>query len=207
MASTKASSLYEDQTLWVKIMLRFPVYVTDVVGARYRQHPASATAASERSGQYDRLGPHAARVAFLRWVRAEAVQRRPGPLSVRGSVAACGLAAAGDEPEVSLTAAERAIWLDGPPPCGAASRWDRAETVPPRASSGRSASPSVAHDAAEHGRPVLRRPRVCVVSHIEFPGRHLVSARPCRNIVAANTLPWLSTRQVIRCRTRRPAAA
>ena len=25
--------LYEDQTLWVKLLLRFPVYVTDVVGA------------------------------------------------------------------------------------------------------------------------------------------------------------------------------
>jgi len=61
--------LYEDQTLWVKILLRFPVYVTDMVGARYRQHNASATARSEQSGEYDRMRPHPARLAFLTWVR------------------------------------------------------------------------------------------------------------------------------------------
>lgn len=62
-------SLYEDQTLWVKLLLRFPVFVTDVVGARYRQHNESATAQSERSGVYDRMRPHQARIAFLDWVR------------------------------------------------------------------------------------------------------------------------------------------
>ena len=45
------------------------MYVTDVVGARYRQHDASATAQSERSGAYDRMQPHRARTTFLVWVR------------------------------------------------------------------------------------------------------------------------------------------
>jgi glycosyltransferase involved in cell wall biosynthesis len=60
--------LYEDQTLWAKLLLRFPVYVTDVVGARYRQHERSATAHAERSGVYHYRRPHESRVAFLTWV-------------------------------------------------------------------------------------------------------------------------------------------
>ena len=105
-------SLYEDQTLWVKIMQRFPVYVTDVVGARYRQHPASATAASERSGHYDRLGPHAARVAFLRWVRSETEQAGPVDPAVARALRLAS-AAAGDE-AVELSAMDRAsVWVDG----------------------------------------------------------------------------------------------
>jgi glycosyltransferase involved in cell wall biosynthesis len=64
--------LYEDQTLWVKLFLRFPVYVTPVVGARYRQHLDSATARSEAAGVYARTRPHQARIAFLAWVREHA---------------------------------------------------------------------------------------------------------------------------------------
>jgi glycosyltransferase involved in cell wall biosynthesis len=60
--------LYEDQTLWAKLLLRFPIYVTDVVGARYRQHEQSTTAHAERSGVYHYRRPHESRVAFLTWV-------------------------------------------------------------------------------------------------------------------------------------------
>ncbi len=60
--------LYEDQTLWVKIMLRFPVFVSGHVTAWYRQHPGSVSAAAERDGDYDRLRPHSARGPFLDWV-------------------------------------------------------------------------------------------------------------------------------------------
>jgi glycosyltransferase involved in cell wall biosynthesis len=60
--------LYEDQTLWVKLFLRYPVYVSEFVGARYRQHDDSTSARSQRRGEYDRIGPHTARTAFLRWV-------------------------------------------------------------------------------------------------------------------------------------------
>lgn len=61
--------LYEDQTLWVKLFLRYPVYVSDFVGARYRQHGESVSARAERGGVYDRTHPHTARTVFLRWVR------------------------------------------------------------------------------------------------------------------------------------------
>ena len=61
--------LYEDQTLWVKLFLRYPVYVSEFAGARYRQHEDSMSARSERRGEYDRTGPHTARAVFLRWVR------------------------------------------------------------------------------------------------------------------------------------------
>lgn len=60
--------LYEDQTLWVKLLLRFPAYVTDVAGARYRQHGGSTTARSEQAGVYVRTRPHQARAAFLDWI-------------------------------------------------------------------------------------------------------------------------------------------
>jgi glycosyltransferase involved in cell wall biosynthesis len=65
----EAFHLYEDQTLWVKLMLRFPTYVTTVVGARYRQHEDSVTAHSQRAGVYIRTRPHQARIAFLTWVQ------------------------------------------------------------------------------------------------------------------------------------------
>ena len=68
----EAFDLYEDQTLWAKLLLRFPAYVTDAVGARYRQHDASATARSEQSGAYHRHRPHQARIAFLNWMRDHA---------------------------------------------------------------------------------------------------------------------------------------
>ena len=68
----EAFHLYEDQTLWVKLMLRFPVYVTPAVGARYRQHAGSATARSEASGVYVRTRPHESRDAVLAWVRDHA---------------------------------------------------------------------------------------------------------------------------------------
>ncbi len=60
--------LYEDQTLWAKLLLRFPVYVTDVVGARYRQHEESTSAHAERSGVYHYRRPHESRADFLTWV-------------------------------------------------------------------------------------------------------------------------------------------
>ncbi|CAA9325177.1 MAG: hypothetical protein AVDCRST_MAG61-2526 [uncultured Friedmanniella sp.] len=64
--------LYEDQTLWAKLLLRFPVYVTDVVGARYRQHEASTSAHAERAGVYHTRRPHESRLAFLDWVELHA---------------------------------------------------------------------------------------------------------------------------------------
>lgn len=64
----EAFELYEDQTLWAKLMLRCRVYVTDEVGARYRQHGGSTTARSIEAGRYDRMRPHQAREPFLEWV-------------------------------------------------------------------------------------------------------------------------------------------
>jgi len=64
----EALSLYEDQTLWAKLLLRFPVYVHDEITSRYRQHEGSASARAAQAGDYDRLAPHAARPAFLAWV-------------------------------------------------------------------------------------------------------------------------------------------
>ncbi|CAN7705239.1 glycosyltransferase [Mesorhizobium amorphae] len=60
--------LYEDQTLWAKLFLRFPVFVTPATLARYRQHPGSASASATERGLYDRMGKHPARAAFLNWL-------------------------------------------------------------------------------------------------------------------------------------------
>jgi GT2 family glycosyltransferase len=61
--------LYEDQTLWVKLFLRYPVYVSQYAGAWYRQHDDSVSARSQRRGEYDRTRPHTARTVFLHWTR------------------------------------------------------------------------------------------------------------------------------------------
>ncbi len=61
-------NLYEDQTLWAKILLRYPAIVSDVPRAVYRQHEASVSAAASRTGDYDRFEPHGSRAAFIRWI-------------------------------------------------------------------------------------------------------------------------------------------
>jgi glycosyltransferase involved in cell wall biosynthesis len=61
--------LYEDQTLWVKLFLRFPVHVLSYCGARYRQHHASTSARAIADGSYDPLGADLARARFLQWTQ------------------------------------------------------------------------------------------------------------------------------------------
>lgn len=68
----EAFSLYEDQTLWAKLMLRWPVYVHAGLTSRYRQHAASASAAAVRDGLYHPSDPHASRADFLLWAAREA---------------------------------------------------------------------------------------------------------------------------------------
>jgi hypothetical protein len=68
----EAFSLYEDQTLWAKLMLRWPVYVHGRPTSRYRQHAGSTSARAEREGRYQPGAPHAARGEFLRWALTEA---------------------------------------------------------------------------------------------------------------------------------------
>ncbi|RWE14020.1 MAG: glycosyltransferase [Mesorhizobium sp.] len=68
----EAFELYEDQTLLVKLLLRYPVFVTSTPTGRYRQHLDSTSAKATASGIYDRLRPHAARIGFLEWVEMHA---------------------------------------------------------------------------------------------------------------------------------------
>lgn len=68
----EAFELYEDQSLWAKLLLRHPVYVTDQVQSRYRQHPESTSTKATQAGDYERYRPHAARIAFLRWAAEHA---------------------------------------------------------------------------------------------------------------------------------------
>lgn len=60
--------LYEDQTLWVRLFLHYPVLVSNVARAVYRQHPSSTSAVASNSGLYSRFEPHSARKAFLEWI-------------------------------------------------------------------------------------------------------------------------------------------
>lgn len=60
--------IYEDQCLWVKLMLRYPVHVIGQVHSRYRQHADSACGVASETGEFDKSGgPHASRRAFLDW--------------------------------------------------------------------------------------------------------------------------------------------
>jgi len=98
-------SLYEDQTLWVKLMLHHPVYVHDKALCCYRQHPASASADATRAGEYDWSRPHPARLAFLTWVAGYARESRPDPKLLRSLRLAL---APYPEARVSITPADRA---------------------------------------------------------------------------------------------------
>lgn len=60
--------LYEDQTVWARIMLDHRVYVDDKPVAFYRQHAASVSAKTDASGKHGRHGGLPARSAFLDYV-------------------------------------------------------------------------------------------------------------------------------------------
>lgn len=94
-------ALYEDQVLWAKIFLAYPIYVSNACHARYRQHAASTSARAEAAGEYDRYRAHAAQGAFFTWLeayvrdhsgdpsvlatigRARVLSRRPAPGPLR----------------------------------------------------------------------------------------------------------------------------
>lgn len=71
--------LYEDQALWAKLMLAGRTRVGPGCDALYRQHAASTSAAAETSGEYHPSRPHAARAAFLGWLRDYAADQGLGP--------------------------------------------------------------------------------------------------------------------------------
>lgn len=88
-------ALYEDQSLWAKLFLAHPAYVSSTCAARYRQHPSSTSALAAARGDYGRFRTHDAQDAFLAWLetwvrahgndatvlraitRARAIARRP----------------------------------------------------------------------------------------------------------------------------------
>ena len=97
-------ALYEDQSLWAKLFLAYPVYVSDAAHALYRQHPASTSARAEARGDYDKHRAHPAQDAFFRWLgtyattknaaevvqavyQAKARSRRAPPGRIRGLIA------------------------------------------------------------------------------------------------------------------------
>jgi glycosyltransferase involved in cell wall biosynthesis len=55
--------MFEDQVFFANVLVNGPVYVSSRVWAKYRQHPESASAASNAAG-----ADEAARLRFLRWV-------------------------------------------------------------------------------------------------------------------------------------------
>lgn len=59
---------YEDFVLWIKVALRWPIYVSGHTWDRYRQHPGNACAMAERDGWYDSARPNPATATYLRWV-------------------------------------------------------------------------------------------------------------------------------------------
>jgi len=54
--------MFEDQVFFAKVMMTAPVFVSDAVWAKYRQHAKSASAVSQNTG-----ADEAARLRFLRW--------------------------------------------------------------------------------------------------------------------------------------------
>ncbi len=62
--------LYEDQTLWAKLFLRYPVIASPRPTSRYRQHGASASAVASRAGEYHPWRKHPAEKRFYEWLRS-----------------------------------------------------------------------------------------------------------------------------------------
>jgi glycosyltransferase involved in cell wall biosynthesis len=72
-------ALYEDQTLWAKLMLEAPAYVRSGADAYYRRHAASTTDIAISAGHYHQFGPHPSRDAFLNWAADYAEPRSLPP--------------------------------------------------------------------------------------------------------------------------------
>jgi glycosyltransferase involved in cell wall biosynthesis len=60
---------HEDQVFMAKIFSRYPVFVTDRVDSRYRQHGASCTTISAGSGSAIEGRPNTVRERYFRWLR------------------------------------------------------------------------------------------------------------------------------------------
>jgi glycosyltransferase involved in cell wall biosynthesis len=73
--------LYEDQAFLLKLYLTAPVYFSDRVWFRYRQHPASCVATITRAGGYDQ-----ARLYFLNWLDRYLVAKADSHPRVREAV-------------------------------------------------------------------------------------------------------------------------
>jgi len=79
-------ALYEDQSLWAKLLLVHPAYVTAAANARYRQHPPSTSAEAEARGDYGRFRTHDAQDAYFAWLETW-VRDHGGDASVLRAVA------------------------------------------------------------------------------------------------------------------------
>ncbi len=79
-------ALYEDQSLWVKLLLAYPVRIVSGCYAAYRQHAASTSSLAAASGTYNQIASHPARDAFLAWVGDYAVTQG-APRAVARSLA------------------------------------------------------------------------------------------------------------------------
>jgi glycosyltransferase involved in cell wall biosynthesis len=81
-------AMFEDQVFFAKVLLRFPVFVSDRSWARYRQHARSSSAASAAAGLDERE-----RERFLRWLRRYVGRERgktaPESLWVAMTLATC----------------------------------------------------------------------------------------------------------------------
>jgi len=62
--------LFEDQTLWGKLFLRYPVFVTSRPSSRYRQHADSTSARALRGGEYHPWRRNAAEKRFVDWLQS-----------------------------------------------------------------------------------------------------------------------------------------
>ena len=74
---TEFSGMYDDEALFAKLTVRYPVYINSGCWDRYRQHAGSFCARAIRDGKWDSSpkAPSPERVRFLRWLMRY-VQRR-----------------------------------------------------------------------------------------------------------------------------------
>jgi glycosyltransferase involved in cell wall biosynthesis len=91
------AAMFEDQLFFAKVLLQYPVFVSDRCWSRYRQHAGSTSAASAAAG-----GDLAAQVGYLRRLRRYVRSQRRTP-SVRRSVER------GDQRAVERTLARLAV--------------------------------------------------------------------------------------------------
>lgn len=80
------TGMYDDQVLFYRFSLRYPVFIERGSWDRYRQHPESCCHQAARRGFYHPSKPSRAQELFLRWVKEHLIKDHAGDSALQAAM-------------------------------------------------------------------------------------------------------------------------